>query len=132
MGKETMFHRGCLLGLAAGDALGHAVDDKNLEQIRQAYGQSGILGYDLQNYEWAEVTSYTQLAAFTACGLLSAMTRGGEEQYPQYLAAALREWAECQKKRAAPDRGLCWVAWIPALRRRVCMDTRMVELLSRR
>ena len=25
-----------LLGLAAGDALGHAVNDKNLEQIRQA------------------------------------------------------------------------------------------------
>lgn len=132
MGKGTVFHRGCLLGLAIGDALGYAVNDKDWEQIRQAYGENGLLGYDLQNYEWAEVTSYTQLAAFAACGLLSAMTRGGEEQYPHYLASALREWAWCQKNRGAPDRGLCWVARIPALRRRVCMDTRMVELLGRR
>lgn len=132
MGKETIFHRGCLLGLAAGDALGYAVNDKSLDQIRQDYGESGLLGYDLQNYEWAEVTSYTQLTAFAACGLLSAMTRAEESQYPQYLAGALREWAWCQKNRAAPGRGLCWVAQIPALRRRICMDTRMVELLNRR
>jgi ADP-ribosylglycohydrolase len=115
-----------------GDALGYAVDGKSWEEIQQSYGDGGLLGYDLQNYDWAEVTSYTQLAVFGACGLLAAMTREGEAQYPKYLAAALREWAWCQKNRAAPDRGLCWVAHIPALRRRVCMDTRMVESLNRR
>ena len=57
MKRETVFHRGCLLGLAVGDALGYAVDGKSWEEIQQSYGDGGLLGYDLQNYDWAEVTS---------------------------------------------------------------------------
>ena len=131
MGTGATFHRGCLLGLAIGDALGHAVDHMDWEQIREAYGESGILGFDLQNYEWAEISSYTQLAAFSACGLLSGMSRDKKEPYSKYLSAALQEWAKSQQTRTAPPRGLCWVAQLPQFRRRASMDTRMVETLTR-
>ena len=72
--KQDIF-RGCLLGLAVGDAMGYTVDTKTLEQIQEAYGPNGLLGYDLVN-GYADVTSYTQLAAFAANGLLFGMTRG--------------------------------------------------------
>ena len=41
--------RGCPLGLAVGDAMGYAVDNKTLDQIREDYGPNGLLGYDLVN-----------------------------------------------------------------------------------
>jgi len=129
MDNRVDFYRGCLLGLAVGDAMGYPVDSKNWEEICRDYGPNGLLGYDLQ-HDYAEITSYTQLAAFAANGLLVGMTRGKPEQYSRYLAAALREWAGCQQ-RAVRDRTLCWVARTPGLRRRSCMDTRMLDTLCR-
>ena len=66
---------GSLLGLAVGDAMGHTVDGLSISEIRQNYGPNGLLGYDLVN-GYADVTSYTQLAAFTINSLLLAITRG--------------------------------------------------------
>ena len=57
-------YRGCLLGMAVGDALGAAVDGKSYRQICETYGPAGLLGYDLVN-GYAEVSSHTQIAAFT-------------------------------------------------------------------
>ena len=47
MGKNLDRYRGCLLGLAVGDAMGMPVDDMTLEQIRENYGPNGLLGYEL-------------------------------------------------------------------------------------
>ena len=71
-GKQGRF-RGALLGLAVGDAMGYTVDAKTLDEIRADYGPNGLLGYDLVN-GYADVTSYTQLAAFSANGLLLGLT----------------------------------------------------------
>ena len=130
MGNRKSAYRGSLLGLAIGDALGYPVDNKCWEEICQNYGPNGILGFDLQ-HEYAEVTSYTQLAVFVANGLLAAMTRGRTEQYATYLTAALREWAKSQQYRSGKERTLCWVAQENSLRRRLCMDTRMLDTLNR-
>ena len=131
MENRLPFYRGCLLGLAIGDALGYPVDGKNWDEIHRDYGPNGLLGYDLQQHDYAEITSYTQLAVFAANGLLVGMTRGKPEQYPRYMAAALREWVACQQYRAIKSRTLCWIARLPSLRRRVCMDTRMLDTQSR-
>ena len=131
MDTGAAFRRGCFLGLAIGDALGYPADGMSWEQIREAYGDSGLLGFDLQNDELAEITSYTQIAAFAACGLLCGMTQG-EGQYSEFLAAGFREWAKLQQTRLAPTRGLCWVGQLPQFRRRASMDTRMVESLIHR
>lgn len=127
-------YRGCLLGLAAGDAMGYAVDSKNLDRIWQDYGPNGLMGYDLVN-GYADVTSYTQLAAYTANGLLVAATRGQLRgkmaPYIRYIAQAFREWNQIQHTRKAPPKSFCWVSQVPELRRRRCMDTRMLDTLNR-
>lgn len=62
---------GCLLGAAAGDALGFCVEDLTLADIREKYGPGGIQGYDTVN-GFATISSHTQLSMFTANGLLLA------------------------------------------------------------
>lgn len=130
MENKLLRSQGCLLGLAVGDAMGYTVDKKSWEEICQDYGPNGLLGYDLQS-DYADITSYTQLAAFTANGLLVAATRGQPDTYSRYLALSLREWAKSQQFRTVAERTHCWVAQLPSLRRRLCMDTRMLDMLSR-
>ncbi len=130
MENRLSFSRGCLLGMAIGDAMGSTVDKKSWEDISLAYGPNGLLGYDLQD-DYAEVSSYTQLAAFTANGLLLGATRAHADAYPKYIALSQREWAKSQQFRLSPEKTYCWVAQVPSLRRRNCMDTHMLESLNR-
>ena len=74
MAVSQSSYRGCLLGLAVGDAMGYTVDNRSWQEIQEDYGPNGLLGYDLVN-GYADVTSYTQLAAFTCNGLLFGLTR---------------------------------------------------------
>ncbi len=130
--KQAIF-RGAMLGLAVGDAMGNTVDRLSLEEIRADYGPNGLLGYDLVN-GYAEVTSYTQLAAFSANGLLLGLTRGQMQgrmaPLVRYIGLALREWSRSQQY-SEPERNYCWLSTVPELRRRRCMDTRMLDALSR-
>ena len=75
MDARQSAYRGCLLGMAVGDAMGYTVDRKSWDEIQEDYGPNGLLGYDLVN-GYAEVTSHTQLPAFTANALLLGLTRG--------------------------------------------------------
>jgi len=126
--------RGCFLGFAVGDAMGYAVDPLTWEEILRDYGPDGIRGYDLAN-GCADVTSYTQLLAHTACGLLMGMTRGQRlgrmAPYVRYAEAALREWSHNQHTRRQPERTLCWISEAEELRRRRCLETRLLDTLSR-
>ena len=126
--------RGCLLGFAVGDAMGYAVDPLSWEEICRDYGPDGIKGYDLAN-GCADVTSYTQLMAHSACGLLMGMTRGKRlgrmAPYVRYAEAALREWCQVQHTRHLPERTLCWITETEELRRRRCLETRLLDTLSR-
>lgn len=125
---------GCLLGLAVGDAMGYPVDERTWRQIREDYGPGGLQGYDLVN-GYADITSYTQLAAFTCNGLLLAMTRGQLRgklaPLANYIGVSDREWAVSQKPWGRPARCYCWLTCVPELCRRRCMDTRMLDTLSR-
>ncbi len=133
MGGNHSIFRGAMLGMAVGDAMGNAVDRASLAQIQEDYGPNGLLGYDLVN-GYAEVTSYTQLAAFAANGLLLGLTRGriqGRMAPPvRYIGLALKEWSRSQQY-SDPERNYCWLSTVPELKRRRCMDTRMLDALSR-
>lgn len=136
MDRRLSSYIGCLLGLAAGDAMGYAVDNKSLEQIQENYGPEGLLGYDVVN-GYADVSSYTQLAAFVCDALLLGMTRGqmtGTMQpFVRYIALGERDWAKTQRHRREPgERIYCWVAGVDSLRTRRCMDTLMLDTLTRR
>lgn len=130
MDAKLASYRGCLLGLAVGDAMGYTVDAKSWPEISQAYGPNGLMGYDLANGT-AEVSSYTQIAAFLCNGLLLAAIRGNPEYTTRYMALSLREWVKSQQFRTSAEKTRCWTAQVPALRRRACMDTRMLDALSR-
>jgi len=125
--------RGCLLGLSVGDAMGYTIDGRNLAEIRRDYGPNGLLGYDLVN-GYADVTSYTQLAAFSANGLLMGLTRGQMQgrmaPLVRYIAVAIKEWSRSQHY-CPPERNLCWLSTVPELKRRHCMDNRMLDLLAK-
>lgn len=66
--------RGCLIGGAAGDALGYAVEFLSESAIRARFGAKGITEYQLQD-GLARISDDTQMTMFTANGLLFGFTR---------------------------------------------------------
>lgn len=121
---------GCLMGMAVGDAMGAAVEKKSYEEICETYGPAGLLGYDTVN-GLAEITSYTQVAAFALNGLLLGITRGQTHDAMSYVTMALKEWASVQHFPKDPHRRNCWLRGIAAFRRRKCMDPRTLDALTR-
>ena len=121
-------YMGCLLGMAIGDALGYTIDDMNWDAICENYGPNGLLGYDLQE-DLAPVTSYTQIAAYLCNGLLLSISRGNRDTRMPYLTLGLREWTRSQLFYRDPERSFCWIAKLPAFRRRTCRDARMLATL---
>ena len=135
MEDRENFWRGCLLGLAVGDAMGYTVDGLSWDEILRDYGPDGIRGYDLVN-GYADISSHTQLAAYTGCGLLMGMTRGQRlgrmAPYVRYVELAMREWSQAQHMRRQPERTVCWVSEVEELRRRRCLETRLLDALSQK
>ena len=135
MAKKRSAWQGCLLGLAVGDAMGYTVNSHTLTEIREDYGPNGLQGYDPVN-GYADVTSYTQLAAFTANGLLYGLTQGRIKgtmpPFINYIARSHWEWASSQTMMDRPARTVCWVFKEKSLSRRHCLDTRMKEIVLRK
>ena len=135
MAVQQSTYRGCLLGMAVGDAMGYTVDSRSWQEIREDYGPNGLLGYDLVN-GYADVTSYTQIAAFTCNGLLFGLTRGQMTgkmaPFIKYIALSSYEWAALQRAGGRPTKTYSWLGRREELCRRHCMDTRMLETLNRK
>ncbi len=69
--------RGCMIGGAVGDALGYAIEFSGEEQIFRRYGETGITEYEPDRTTGkAIISDDTQMALFTANGLLVGDTRG--------------------------------------------------------
>lgn len=128
MEERFSLYRGCLLGLAIGDALGYPVDILSWDEIRDNYGPNGLLGFALQEFEYAQVSSYTQVASFLCNGLLLAVSRG-KADYMQYAKVALKEWTRSQQFYRDPEPSLCWLAKLSQFRRHNCRDARMLDNL---
>lgn len=66
--------QGCLIGGAAGDALGYAVEFMSAGNISKCYGKNGIDHYKLDMETGkALVSDDTQMTLFTAAGILLAI-----------------------------------------------------------
>ena len=134
MAPKRSSYRGCLLGLAVGDAMGYTVDSRSWPEIQEDYGPNGLMGYDLVN-GYADVTSYTQIAAFTCNGLLLGLTRGQVTgkmaPFVKYIGLSSREWAASQRPWGRPNQTFCWLLQRNEMCRRHCMDTRMLDTLAR-
>lgn len=114
--------KGCLLGGAAGDALGYAVEFLDEESIFRKYGQDGIAAYDLTDGK-ALISDDTQMTLFTANGLLLGTTRGRTRgimgSYPSYISCSYKEWYRTQTEKypLKCDDGYhyTWLSYLPEL-----------------
>ena len=66
-------YRGCLLGGAAGDALGYAIEFDREEAIAARYGSRGIRDYQLDERGLAPFSDDTQMTLYTANSLLCSL-----------------------------------------------------------
>ena len=132
MGMDGSSFRGCLLGMAVGDAMGAPVETKRYPEICEAYGPKGLQGYDTANGQ-ADISSYTQIALFACNGLMVSISRGylDAPKGMRHLILALKEWARVQHFPRSPERRCCWVGRVPQLRRRKIMDARTLDALTR-
>ena len=92
--------RGCLVGGAAGDALGYAVEFMREKRIFSTYGEKGITEYELDE-GLARISDDTQMTLFTATGLLVGTTRGMMHgitgKYYEYILHAYKDWLKTQE-----------------------------------
>jgi len=123
---DAKYYRGCLLGLAVGDAMGYTVEDKSWNEIQEEYGPGGLLGYDLKEEDYAPVTSHTQIAAFLCNGLLLGLARARGE-YMRWSKVALQEWVRSQQFYRDPEKSYCFLCKLPQFHRRHCRDARMMD-----
>ena len=128
MGGDPSSYKGCLLGLAVGDAMGYTINDRTWRQICEDYGPNGLLGYDLVN-GFAEVTSYTHMAAYVCNGLLIGVTKGRTDFAAEYIRLGLKEWTRSQLFHRDPEPSQCWVSRVKNMRRGNCQDIRMLDNL---
>ena len=88
--KNIDKYRGCLLGGAAGDALGFAVEFLLESQIAEKYGKSGITSFALRNGKGI-ISDDTQMTLFTAEGLI----RAGKDADISRCIESIREMYLC-------------------------------------
>ena len=81
MQRDLDKFKGCLVGGAAGDALGYAVEFDSIDTIRHYYGEDGINEYSLA-FGNALISDDTQMTLFTANGLLLGAADGASHEFP--------------------------------------------------
>ena len=137
--------RGSLIGGAIGDALGYAVEFSSEKDIFQTYGPSGITEYKLSGGGKALISDDTQMALFTANGILVGETRycmRGIGGLPSgYVPNAYQDWMKTQfsdidtvKKyeRFTKEGGFSWLLDVPELYARRAPGSTCISALEKR
>ncbi len=91
--------RGCLIGGAAGDALGYTVEFMTERAIFARFGEGGITRYSLEDGK-ARFSDDTQMTLFTADGLLRGREKGN---YAESVNRAYLDWLRTQSGPFAPS-----------------------------
>lgn len=115
--------RGCMVGGAAGDALGYAVEFEMESEIFSRYGDLGITEYELDRASGkALISDDTQMTLFTANGILVGETRvctrgiGGAPR--MYMLRAYQDWLKTQDNTYAGSERISWLLDVPELHSR--------------
>ena len=134
--------RGSLVGGAAGDALGYAVEFIGESQIFAKYGEKGITSYETDRKTGkAVISDDTQMTLFTANGLLFCETRAalrGIGARPRsYVEMSYQDWLFTQQysfaDRTKPRHTVSWLMEVPELyKRRAPGNTCLHALIQRR
>ncbi len=94
-------YRGCMLGLAIGDALGFPVEFRSLADIRTSYGPHGITGFIEGSHPPGTFSDDTQMSVALAEGLLEA-GECGTEALMATVAERFVDWSESPQNDRAP------------------------------
>lgn len=97
------YFRGCLLGGAIGDALGWPVEFLTKDQIKEEYGENGIIDLVIGKNGKAEITDDTQMTLFTAEGLLTALEGGIDTNILDYVYNSYLSWLHTQGVRVSSN-----------------------------
>ncbi len=119
---------GCIIGGAAGDALGYPIEFLDERTITDKYGKNGIDEYELDPETGkALISDDTQMTLFTANGLLAGESAGKmwkTKWKPRHaVAAAYRDWLATQKyashgirpEQEEIEGNTCWLCDVPEL-----------------
>ncbi len=107
--------RGCLIGGAAGDALGYEVEFWDEQQIGEHFGTSGIRRYVLHGGV-AMISDDTQMTLYTANGLLCGAAAGCDEDgYREYIRKCYLDWLTTQEWREEASKGK--ISWLNGIAR---------------
>jgi uncharacterized protein (TIGR02452 family) len=123
--------RGSMIGGAAGDALGYAVEFLTLDRIYEEYGYGGITDYKIDDtIGKALISDDTQMTLFTACGILHGMTRGSLRgimgPLESYIHMAYLDWLTTQTGNPSPH-PISWLVGVDELHARrdpgsICLE----------
>ena len=115
MKKNLDKFRGCLIGGAAGDALGYAVEFLSEPYLFGRYGNRGITEYELSG-GLARFSDDTQMTMFTANGLLNAVTQNPSHDYIGGVKTAYQQWLKTQNSSYSGARNQsCWIMNVPGI-----------------
>ena len=121
---------GCLIGGAAGDALGYAVEFNREDWIFSRYGSAGITEYELTNGK-ALISDDTQMTLFTAEGILLAKNPMNYTAYISGMFDAYQEWLRTQRFSRKVRKNRLWLADIKELNDRRAPGITCLNVLER-
>ena len=112
--------RGCMIGGAAGDALGYPVEFMTYDRILSAFGPDGIRAYQIDpESQLALISDDTQMSLYTANGILYGETRralqGVAGKPRSYVYLAYLDWLETQRSSQHAQMKRCWLNNVKAL-----------------
>ncbi len=100
MSKGLNFYLGCLLGGAVGDSLGWPIETMSFDEIKDVYGEVGILDLTCKEGNMAEIKD-TQMALFTAEGLINSIKDESvilEDQVMNQVYISYLRWLYTQER----------------------------------
>ncbi|MDO4502221.1 MAG: ADP-ribosylglycohydrolase family protein [Coriobacteriia bacterium] len=120
MSKDQLLDKftGCIIGGAAGDALGYAVEFISMDRIRTVFGSHGIRAYVPDPARGVAVFSDdTQMTLFTAAGVSTAAAK--DQLTVEGIASACgreyQDWLHTQDPGFKRNPGESWLLDIPEL-----------------
>lgn len=136
MEDATLLERfeGCLIGGAAGDALGYPIEFMSYDAICATFGEGGIRSYWLEKTGGVALFSDdTQMTLFTAAGLLAAGADASMSTYIKKIHGAYLDWLHTQDEHFHGNPKLTWLLDEPQLfSRRAPGNTCLSALRSRK
>ena len=108
--------RGCLLGGAVGDAIGAPVEFLDIDEIVRKFGEQGIRDYAPAYGKLGAITDDTQMALFTAegmlCARLASVIHGHDLDFFRATSGSYARWLMTQEHSSRGNSAHAKTGWL--------------------